>query len=237
MNGAAWAGGSGVGSSGVGSAGVGGSTVGGAGGSGGGGSGTAGYGPGCPSAANAAGGTARGMVPGMPGMGRIHWSGAVRSVRPGRGMSGPAGRRDRASGGRGLGYRRRARLPGDVAGRGPRPLRQRAVGEIGDRGTTGRRMSVSPGSAAGTEPPVRPRSRRNERFSTQLSGSCQAALTLPVELCGSSTNLRATPESKSAYPCGASSRPMTVAFTASPMCTLSARMAFIRPRWYFITGH
>ena len=42
-----------------------------------------------------------------------------------------------------------------------------------------------------------------------------------------------TPRSPSAR----RSRPMTVAFTASPMCTLSARIAFIRPRWYCITGH
>ena len=64
----------------------------------------------------------------------------------------------------------------------------------------------------------------------RLRRTDQAVFTLPVVLCASSTNLRATPESNSAYPSGASSRPITVALTASPMCTLSCRIAFIRPR-------
>ena len=47
--------------------------------------------------------------------------------------------------------------------------------------------------------------------------------------CGSMTNFLAAPLSKSAYPWGASSRGMTVALTAFAICTLSCRMAFIRP--------
>lgn len=90
VNGAGWAGGSGIGSSGVGSSGVGGSTVGGPGGSGGGGSGTAGYGPGSQGAVNAAGGTARGMVPGMPGAGSNSLVRGGQIGQTGRGMSGAA---------------------------------------------------------------------------------------------------------------------------------------------------
>ncbi len=45
--------------------------------------------------------------------------------------------------------------------------------------------------------------------------------------CGSMTNFLATPLSKSAYPCGASSSDMTVAFTTFAISAFPFKMAFI----------
>jgi hypothetical protein len=60
---------------------------------------------------------------------------------------------------------------------------------------------------------------------------------LLISPCGFSTNFLAAPWSKSLYPRGASSREMTVAFTAFAICARSFRIICMSPWWYFITGH
>ena len=77
---------------------------------------------------------------------------------------------------------------------------------------------------------VRPRSPDGERGRTS-SAVGSAVGQWAIIPCGSMTNFFATPESNWAYPCGASSREMTVALTAFAICTLSRRIAFISFRW------
>ena len=122
--------------------------------------------------------------------------------------------------------------PGAIAGAAPVRERHAVHAEEGERLGGRRRRPVERG-ASPTE--ARPGADGSwpltlSPTSRTLGRACRAIERYAIDAWGSSTNFFAAPLSKSLYPCGASSRVMTVALTAFAICTLSWRIACINLR-------
>ena len=126
------------------------------------------------------------------------------------------------------------------------PTRRSAVGPKSRRGCSRASWSARRGGRAPGRTPAAPGRARPLPFARRgqepaapglqpfsrppCPGRAARVLRYLIDAWGSSTNFFAAPLSKSLYPCGASSRVMTVALTAFAICTLSWRMACINLR-------